>query len=427
MLAVTGFGTTRRHRVAVAESQISPQVEQAEALMEKGQWAEAETLLLQATAADAKDYRAWYDLANVYSQQGKNTEAIDASRKSVEAKSDVFETNLHLGLLLARQNLPDAEKYLTAATSLTPASNPDEGRYRAWYALGELLSEKNPSSALAAYREAIRLKPKEAEPHFGAAVILERSSDWAGAEREYQAALQLDPKSPNAVKGLANVYMRSKRLPEAETMLRKVLETDPGNASAHLQLARVLAAQQKYDEASKELDEGMKSAPTDRDLQQDSAAIAALAGKFPEAEAKYRQLVQAAPKDIELRSALANVLIKEHKYQQAVEQLMICIKLNPRSGDLYGDLATAAQLANNYQLSLAALDDRAKFFPENAGTYFARATNWDHLRNSTKAVEYYKLFLSVANGRFPNQEWQAKHRIIALERELVPPGSGGVR
>ena len=31
------------------------------------------------------------------------------------------------------------------------------------------------------------------------------------------------------------------------------------------------------------------------------------------------------------------------------------------------------------------------------------------------AVDLYKQFLSVANGKFPDEEWEARHRLIALE------------
>jgi hypothetical protein len=32
-----------------------------------------------------------------------------------------------------------------------------------------------------------------------------------------------------------------------------------------------------------------------------------------------------------------------------------------------------------------------------------------------KAVANYHLFLEGAEGKYPDQEWQAKHRLIALE------------
>jgi hypothetical protein len=31
-----------------------------------------------------------------------------------------------------------------------------------------------------------------------------------------------------------------------------------------------------------------------------------------------------------------------------------------------------------------------------------------------QAAEYYERFLAAAQGKYPNEEWQAKHRLVAL-------------
>jgi hypothetical protein len=78
-------------------------------------------------------------------------------------------------------------------------------------------------------------------------------------------------------------------------------------------------------------------------------------------------------------------------------------------------LAFAASENKDYGLTLKALDARAKSLPEIPITYFLRASAYDHLRDVKKAVANYQLFLQAANGKYPDQEWQAKHRMIALQ------------
>ena len=56
-----------------------------------------------------------------------------------------------------------------------------------------------------------------------------------------------------------------------------------------------------------------------------------------------------------------------------------------------------------------------KFLPENPFTYFLRASAYDHLKDLKRAAANYHLFLNTANGKYPEQEWQAKHRLIAIE------------
>jgi len=89
--------------------------------------------------------------------------------------------------------------------------------------------------------------------------------------------------------------------------------------------------------------------------------------------------------------------------------------LKPDFGAAYGDLAFAANENNDYALTIKSLDARAKFLPEIPITYFLRASAYDHLKDVKKAAANYHLFLQAASGKYPDQEWQAKHRLIALE------------
>jgi hypothetical protein len=98
-----------------------------------------------------------------------------------------------------------------------------------------------------------------------------------------------------------------------------------------------------------------------------------------------------------------------------LNELVAAVKLKPDYGEAYGDLALAASANKNYVLTLQALDARAKYLPEVPGTYFLRATAFDSLRDYVHASENYHKFLSVAEGRFPDEEWKARHRLITIE------------
>ena len=74
---------------------------------------------------------------------GKMDDSIAAYRKSVAAKPDVFESNLNLGLQLAKSGQPDAEQFLRAATQLKPTSHVAEGQARAWLSLAHVLEARS--------------------------------------------------------------------------------------------------------------------------------------------------------------------------------------------------------------------------------------------------------------------------------------------
>jgi tetratricopeptide (TPR) repeat protein len=405
---------TTHHITVVEESDQLPELTQAEGLIQKHDNAAAEPLLRKAVGHDPVNYEAWFDLGFVENNLGKVEDSIAAYRKSVAAKPDVFESNLNLGLQLAKTGQADAEQFLRAATKLKPTSHPAEGQYRAWLSLGHVLEAAKPEEALEAYRKAEEFQPSQAEPHAAAGQIFEKQFHYTEAEDEYKKALALDPAS-DALTGLANAYMQEHRFPEAEESLRKLVKLHPENAAEHVQLGRVLAAEGKNDDAVAELEAGQKLAPKDAGVQRDLADTYMAAGKAEQAEATYRTLSAAHPKDAGLHQALGRTFLHEKKFPQAQQEFLTAIKLKPDFGEVYGDLAFAASENKDYPLTIKALEVRAKSLPETPLTYFLRASALDHLKEFKKAAANYRLFLQTAGGKYPDQEWQAKHRLITIE------------
>jgi tetratricopeptide (TPR) repeat protein len=361
-----------------------------------------------------ENYSGWYDLGFVYHATGRRDDSIAAYRKSIASRPDIFESNLNLGLALAETGQSDAEQFLRAATRLTPVSGPASGKKIAWMALGHVVESSQPEEAAKAYQQAALADPKDGEPHLLAGALLEKEHG-ADAEKEYRQALALQPQSPDALAALTNFYMRQKRFADAETLLRKLVELHPENAGAHLQLGRMLEISGKNDAAIAELESGLKLDANDREAQRDLADLYSEAGKFADAERLYDGLVVSYPNDPDIHAGLGRALLRQKKYPQAQQELARAIQLKPDFGAAYGDLAVAADENKNYPLAIKAVDMRAKYLPEIPMTYFLRATAYDHLQDVKNAARYYHQFLDVAGGKFPDQEWQARHRLIAIE------------
>ncbi len=408
-------GTVHKHRV-VDESPADIALRTAEAAIEKGDYDSAEKSLREVVAQDGNNYRAWFDLGFVLNAKGQRPQAIEAYKKSVALDPKVFESNLNLGLMLARDGDPEAEKYLRAATALKPTSTPPQKEVaRAWMALGHVLEKTNPKGAAEAFKSASVLEPKDAAPHLAAALALERAKQYSGAESEYKRAAELDPKSSEALAGLVNIYQQTGRVADAETELRKYVRLDPQNAAAHLQLGRILASTGKNEDAIIEFRAAIALSPDNAAAVRQLSDLLLETKKYDEAAALLKPLVQNAPNDPNLHYALGRVLMRQLNYPAAQTELLSALKLKSDMGEAYTDLAIVANENKNYELALRALDARAKFLPETPASYFLRATIFDHLRATKLAIENYHLFLEASNGKYPDQEWQAKHRLIALE------------
>ena len=408
--------TVRHHTVQESTTESSPEVEQAEAAIQKADYSTAQTLLEKYVAGKPDDYLAWFDLGYVYKATNQLEKAVAAYSKSIAAKPDIFESNLNLGILLARQgNSAEAAKYLKAATQLKPTAHVDEGLARAWQSLGIVLQDSDPQQALAALGEAEKLQPNNFEVHFAAGQVLEKQNQLDAAAREYETAATLDPKSIEPVVALSVVYTRQQKYAQAEGMLRKLLASDPQNQTVRTQLGRILAAEGKTDEAAKTLGAGDGKSPEDPHAALELGTTYVKAGKYAEAEQLFRSVVQKLPQDAEAHYALGSALMQEKKYPEAQQELLMAVKLKPDVGEAYGNLAVVASENKNYELAIRALDERAKLLPETPATYFLRATSYDNLKATKQAVESYQDFLKADAGQQPDMEWQARHRLIALD------------
>src|SRR5579872_1417669 len=332
-------GQTVRHRKVADQDSFPPGLTQAESAIEKHDYATAEPLLKKVVAADPHNFQAWFDLGFVYNRMENTTESIAAYRKSVAAKPDVFESNLNLGLVLAKAGQPDAEEFLRAATTLKPTAHVDEGHARAWLSLAHVLEITKPEAAIEAYKQAAALQPKDPEPHLSAGLLLEKENRFSDAEQEYKQALAIDPDSYDALTATANLYLGEQHFVDGEQILNKIIALHPEDLSTRLQLGRTLLILEKYDDAIADLLVAQKLDPKNSLVQQDLGHLYLQSKKYDQAEALYRSMLAAHPDDAQLHEYLGIALLKQRKFSEAQQELLTAVKLKPDFGEAYGDLA----------------------------------------------------------------------------------------
>lgn len=407
----------RHHTVPVQQdSDASSFLDQAEPLLAKGDYSAAEPILRKATSKDPKSYAAWYDLGYAEQELGRTAEAISDYKRSVELDPKVFETNLNLGVALASSGERDeAAKYLKAATQLQPLNQPEKSKEHAWVALGKLELSSDPPAAEHAFLEAAKLLPQDPEPHLQLGGMYETANKLDEAKRQYQETLTnaSNESRAQALRGLVNIAISSQQYREAESNVRQYLAVAPSDSQAHLLLGRLLVAQGNKEEALGQLN--AVGDLNDRASLQEKADLLSQLHRDTEALPIYKQLVDQNANDARLRYDYGVALMHQRQFAPAQEQLLAAVKLNPNMANAYGDLAIVASENQQYALTLKALEIRTKLLGDNPGTYFLRATAFDHLRHFPEATQNYRQFLAVAGGKYPDEEWKARHRLIAIQ------------
>lgn len=393
---------------------VSDPLQEAEALLQARQYAQAEGKLKVLSESQAKNPQFWFDLGFAQSHQGKTQDSVTAYRKAVELAPDWFEANLNLGLdLMKAHNSAAAIPVLKHAVTLKPTSGGQQDLSRAWLSLAKALEEGGTDLliAAAAYDKAAELNPDDVAATFRAGVLLQRADDLVGAEEHFVRVAQTG--DVGGMAALIDLLTRLKRYADAETWLRKYIKQHPGDSSAVILLGDTLIAQGKGDEAIALL-QPLSTPATGRinlkltDLYMDDK-------KYAAAIPLLQQLLEKNPSDSHLHFNLGVALLHQLRYAEAETELSKALQLKPDLAEGYAYLAEAARQNQHFELCIRALDARLRFLPETPATYFLRATAYDSLKMYKPAAENYKQFLAVAAGKFPDQEFQARHRLKALE------------
>lgn len=404
-----------RPRPAGAPEQTADALQEAESLLQKAEYVQAEEKLQALIAAQAKNPQAWFDLGFAQSHQGKTQEAIAAYQRAVELAPDWFEANLNLGLDLAKSgHSAAAASVLKHTVELKPTSGGQQALGRAWVSLAQAMEEagNDPKGAALAYDKASEFNLIDAELTTRAGRLLEKAGDQAGAEQHYQKAAEAG--NIGGMVRLIDLLIAQKRFADAEAWLRKYTAQNPQDSSARAQIGRLLAAEGKISEAIAVL-QPLSGAAANPAINRSLAELYLDNKQYAEAAPLLQQALEKDQADPQLHLDLGVALLHQLKYAEAEAELVKVIRLKPGLVDAYFDLAYAAQQNKHYELSIRALDARAKLQPETPGTYWLRATSYDHLGAFKPAAENYKLFLAASGGKSPDQEFQARHRLKAIE------------
>jgi tetratricopeptide (TPR) repeat protein len=397
-----------------------PQQAEANAALDRRDYTTALKLLTALAEKTPNDAHLLYDLG--FTQDALDqTSASEASyRSAITADPTFLEPHVALGLLLARNGkLADARAELDKATTLNTA-NPTV-KARAYRALARIDQHNNPSAASDELLAALKISPETSDDILLAGELAEASDDLPAAEESYRRVLAADPQNTAATAALTHILIRQNKLDQAEPLLTAALQKSPDDPILNAQLASLYDSQNKTDQAIPLVEKLHVAHPQDANLTRLLARLYSRNNQFDKADPLYATLISTSPQDPTLLDDRANALIHLRRSAEA-ETLLKRAIAHPEAfptqedlGSAASHLAFAASENNDPNTTLQALEIRDKVQPQSPSSLFLAATAHDKLHQVKQAKDLYKQFLSVANGKFPDEEWEARHRLITLE------------
>jgi tetratricopeptide (TPR) repeat protein len=393
---------------------------QANEALDKQDYPAALKLLTTLAEKNPADAHLLYDLAFTQEALDQTSNAEATYRRAIAADPAYFDPHLALGLLLARSGkLTDAHAELLKATTLT--TDNQALKARAYRALARLDQATNPAAASDDLLAALKISPETADDILLSGELAEASGDATAAELAYRRLLAVDPQNHDATAALTHLLLHQQKPDQAEALLTAALARDPENPTLNAQLASLYEQQGKTAQAIPLAAKLHAAHPDDAALTRLLARLYSRNQQYDQAAPLYAALILRSPQDPTLLDDAADVQIHLKNFAEA-ESLLKRAVAQPAAFPTQNDLAQAAShLAfaasanNDPATTLQALEIRDRVLPQSPSSLFLSATAHDKLHHTKQATDLYKKFLSVANGQFPDEEWEARHRLLSLE------------
>jgi tetratricopeptide (TPR) repeat protein len=276
---------------ASAELRADNETMSGDALLRKGNAAEAITQYEKVLQMEPDFAPAHYGLGNALAQAGRADEAIAQYQTALKIQPHYMEPFFSLGnTLLGMGKVDEAITQYQKAVRIKPAFANARNN------LGSALLQKGKvDEAIALFQKALQLKPDYTEAHFSLGVAFLQKGKADEAIAEYQLGLQAQPNNALAHNNLGNALLGKGRVDEAIAQFQWALEIEPNAVVAHFCLGDALLQKGRVDEAITQYQETVRLKP-DFALAHDTLAAAfQKTGRMDQAITEYQQSLQINP------------------------------------------------------------------------------------------------------------------------------------
>jgi tetratricopeptide (TPR) repeat protein len=198
-----------------------------------------------------------------------------------------------------------------------------------------LVAKKDYTRAVLQFKNAIKIKPKDAEPYFRLGLAYMELKDLANAAGAFRTAANLNPRHTGAQLKLAELLTATsdqKLIQEATSRIQAAFGTSPDDPAAIDTLALADWKLGKPEEAFQRLEELLKKTPSHL---QSSLALARMKLSRNDtigAEQVLQQAAAATPQSLEAALALAEFYVSVRQTAKAEPEIRRALRIDQRNG-----------------------------------------------------------------------------------------------
>ena len=157
------------------------------------------------------------------------------------------------------------------------------------------------------------------------------------------------------------------------------------------------------------------TSPRDPELYNNLGVVYRALRDLPAAEAAYKHATDVDRNFAPAWSNLGIVLAQQGRAQEAMTAFREAVRLDPANSGAKVNLAIQLHAAGQIADARRLLDEAVRADPAMAEAHYELARVLEKLNDRAGAIREYKIFLTIAGGRFPALEQAVRSRLVRLE------------
>ncbi len=259
--------------------------------------------------------------------------------------------------------------------------------------------------AVAEYRMASQLDPRNESAALGLALALEHQGKMNLASQTYEGVIATHPQSWTAVNSVGTFYYRQKDFPKAIEFFQKVTQLAPEGYAGFVNLGAVYNNSGEYQKAIDALKRSLQLRPTyAANVNLGNAYFYLL--DFSSAARYYEEATKLNPRQYVTWGNLGEAHYYAHQldkavlaYRKAIDLANEELKVNPRDADVLGSLAGYHSMLGHRKEALTLLERTLQYQPNDKDTFLLAAEIHNQFGETGVALEWLSKSIQAGYSR----------------------------
>ncbi len=385
----------------------------------------------QASALKPNYVLAFYNLAVVLAENNQLEAAIDSYRRVIALQPDYIDAYNNLGCTLVKQDrFPEAREIYQTGLAIQPDSA------SLYNNLGQVLLDKNPDGAIAAYQRAIELEPDLVLAHYNLGKAWQIQGEHSVAVACFDRVVELNPDYISGYTDAGFSLMALGKITQALAYFAQAIAVKPDFVEAYCDLAqREQFARDDDDEFSKAIaacgrflqaligrkeegrrkkEEGRRKKEEGRRKKEETIPNA----QFPMPDAQF-PIGEICDNLAEVYLHLGNTLTEYGGHESATTYYQKGLQIQPQNTELYWRLANSLVKQKRLNAAIFLYHRALAIQPALPQVYFELAKVLQKQGHWERAIDYYQKVLELQSYGYSQPQLSPQGDSIAVDSRAM--------